>query len=385
MRVTLDFSAGVNVPAGLGRYARSLTHALLPHLSPQLFYNVIPGRSQLPAEFSHLRRSTLRVGYKPWRMAVWAGQMMHLPFNRLLPETDLFHATEHLLLPLDGLPSVMTVHDLIFKLFPEHHKRLNYWFLNGAMPLFVKRADAIITISEATRRDLISHYGTPPEKITVIYEAAAPQFRPPTPAQVEAARARYSLPERFVLLVGTIEPRKNYARLLEALVEVRRALPNLHLVVVGSKGWLYEPFFAQIEALGAPGWVHFPGFVPDADLPAVYGAASVLAMPSLYEGFGLPILEAMACGVPVVSSQAASLPELGGEAARYFNPLDTEQMADALLAVLRNAEEHAAMRAAGPPQAARFSWERTAHETLALYQRVLASHARLGGDSRKTE
>lgn len=372
LRIYVDISAAVHGRAGLGRYAESLAGALVRQAPGRfaLFYN-IAGRPRVLPGLEGVPRRSVRLGYKPWRMAVWLGQRAGLGFDRLLPNAELYHATEHLLMPLRHVPTVLTVHDLIFKLFPRYHKRLNYWFLNAAMPLFVQRADAVIAISQATRRDLIAHYGTPPEKITVVYEAAAPCFRPPAAEAVTAVRARYGLPERFLLTVGTIEPRKNLVRLLEALVRLRRDDPELHLVVVGSRGWLYEGFFRRRAELELEKAVHLPGYVPDADLPAFYGAATVVVMPSLYEGFGLPVLEAMACGAPVVSSHAASLPEIGGAAARYFDPTDVEEMTAVLAQVLADAELRAEMRAAGLEQAARFSWERAARETMAVYERVL--------------
>lgn len=372
MTLYLDVSAAVNVPAGLGRYSRSLTLAMLPYLeeAPSLFYNWIEGRSQLVAGLEHCPQKSIRLGYKPWRMAVWAGQMAHLSFKRWTPNASLFHAMEHLLMPLRGVPSVMTVHDLIFKLFPEHHKRLNYIFLNRAMPLFVKRADAIIAVSEASKRDLVEHYGTDPAKITVVYEAAASDFAAPSPADIQRVRAQYQLPEQFLLAVGTIEPRKNYGRLLEALAILRAKYPDLKLVLVGSKGWLYEGFFQKIDDLKMGEQVIFPGYVPDVDLPAFYGAAEVAVMPSVYEGFGLPVLEALACGTPVASSHAASLPELGGDAVQYFDPLNVEEMAAVLDKILDDAALQAQMREVGLRQAALFSWDRAARETLAVYQQL---------------
>lgn len=369
MTVYLDVSAGINVPAGLGRYSRTLTQAMLPYLieEPVLFYNHIAGRSRAIPDLDHLERKPVRLGYKPWRMAVWLGQLGHIPFNRLVPGATLFHAHEHLLMPLRGVPTILTVHDLIFKLFPEHHKRLNHLFLNNAMPLFVKRATAIIAISEATKHDLITHYQVPPEKITVIYEAAAPNFTPPTAEQVEAVRQRYRLPSRFLVVVGTIEPRKNYGRLVQALMHLRQRDPDLKLVVVGSKGWLYEDFFQTISDMGATEHVIFPGYVPDEDLPAVYTAATVMVMPSVYEGFGLPLLEALACGTPIASSNAASLPELGGDVPIYFNPQHVDEMIHALETILGDESLQSTMRQRGPEQAARFSWDKAARETVTLY------------------
>jgi len=368
--ITIDVSAGVNVSAGLGRYTRSLVNEMLPMMdtTPTLFYNHIKGRSQFPREWETLPTKHVNWGYKPWRMAVLMGQHMRLPFNRLVPKTTVFHATEHLLMPLGNTKTVMTVHDLIFKLFPEHHKRLNYWYLNHAMPLFVSRADHVIAISEATKRDLIQYYNTPTEKITVIYEAAAPHFKPQSPETISQVKKQYNLPEQYIVVVGTIEPRKNYSRLLEAIHHLKRDFPDVGLVVVGSKGWLYEPFLEKIRTLNAEPWVHFPGFIPDEDLPAIYAGATLMAMPSIYEGFGLPILEAMQCGTPVVSSNAASLPELGGNAALYFSPTNIDEMVQQIKNVIEDAQLQDIMRQKGYVQAQRFSWKQAAIETLSIYK-----------------
>ncbi len=375
MTLYLDVSAGVNVSSGLGRYSRSLTHALIPYLEkpPALFYNYIEGRTKPIEGLPELPATRIKLGYKAWRMAVWMGQLTGRDLRRLTPGVEVFHAMEHLLMPLNRqpkVPTVMTVHDLIFELFPEHHKTLNHLFLTRAMPLFVQRADAIITVSEASKRDLMEHYGTPAEKITVVYEAADAHFQPPTPEKMAEVRAKYHLPEQFLLVVGAIEPRKNYSRLVEALMILRQKHPDLKLVVVGSKGWLYEPFFQRIEELQAGEHVIFPGYVPDDDLPAVYGAATITVMSSIYEGFGLPILEAMACGSPVVCSQSSSLPELGGDVVHYFDPLTIDSMVAGLDAVIGDEALQQKMRLAGPTQAAKFSWERTAQETIGVYEQI---------------
>lgn len=374
MPIYIDIAAAVHSRAGLGRYAESLARALVDETPGQyaLFFNATQPVRPMP-RLDALARRSVPLGYKPWRMAVWLGQLAHLGFDRLLPDARLYHATEHLLMPLRDTPAVLTVHDLIFELFPEHHKRLNYWFLKTAMPLFVRRADAIIAISKATQRDLVRLYGTPDRKITVIYEGVSPAFQPASPAAVSRVRQVYDLPDQFLLCVGTIEPRKNLKRLLEALARLRQSTPDLHLVVVGKKGWLYDEFFRTIERLGLDQVVHMPGYVPDADLSAVYSAAEALILPSVYEGFGLPLLEAMACGAPVVSSNAASLREIGGSAASYFDPLSTYDIVAKVGAVLGDPALRAELRRAGRARAAEFSWRQTAQETLALYDRVLAA------------
>jgi len=373
--IYLDVSAAVHRRAGLGRYAESLARALAPLLPGELalFYNREAGIEPL-AGVEHLPARTVALGYKPWRMLVWAGQLGRVGFNRLLPGATLFHATEHLLLPLRGLPTVLTIHDLIFRHLPEHHKPLNRWYLNATLPLYCRRASHLIAVSEQTKRDLVALYHLPPEQITVIYEAAAPHFAPQPPATVAAVRARYGLPERYVLFVGTLEPRKNLIRLLAAFERLHAEQLTEALVIVGKKGWLYEDFFAALERSPARPAVLFPGFVPDADLPAFYSGAQVLAFPSLYEGFGLPLLEALGCGTPVVCSNVSSLPELAGDAALLVDPTDVEALTAALRRVLTGADLRADLRERGLRRAAQFSWARAAQETLALYQRV--------GDSR---
>jgi len=376
MTLYVDVSAAVHQRAGMARYAESLARSLLADYGPQqrfgLFYN--RDRSITPlAGLEHVPTRTVSAGYKPWRMAVWLGQYAHLPFNHLLPDAELFHSTEHLLMPLRGVPTVLTVHDLIYHLFPSYHKPLNYWFLNATMPLFVQRADALIAISESSKRDLIRCYGVAPEKVNVIYEAASPHFAPVTAERVTEAKARYGLPERYLLALGTIEPRKNLIRLVAALRWLRQTDPTLRLVIVGKTGWLYQDFFQSLENLDDPKAVLLSGYVPDADLPAVISGAAVYVLASLYEGFGLPILEAMSCGTPVVCSNTSSMPELGGDAARYFDPYDTQSIADTIAHVLADAALRQEMHELGLRRAAQFSWHKTAQETMAVYERLLAN------------
>jgi glycosyltransferase involved in cell wall biosynthesis len=311
------------------------------------------------------------LGYKPWRMLVWLGQLLRAGFDRLLPGADLFHATEHLLLPLRSIPTVLTVHDLIFRHLPEHHKPLNRWYLSLTMPLYCRRADHIIAVSEHSKRDLISAYGIAAEKITVVYEAAAPGFCPQSPQTVASVRAHYDLPERYLLFVGTIEPRKNLTRLLAAFEAVYADGLADGLVIVGKRGWLYGDFFARLEESPAREAILLPGYVPDDDLPAFYAGAQALILPSVYEGFGLPVLEAMACGTPAVASNASSIPEIGGDAALYFDPLNVEEIIDAIRRLLGDDDLRDTLRERGLTQAARFSWQRAADETQAVYDALL--------------
>jgi glycosyltransferase involved in cell wall biosynthesis len=368
----IDVSAAVHSKAGLGRYSQSLAQALVSRQPDQftLFYN--RGREGvLPETLQGIPRRQVSLGYKPWRMAILLGQIARVGFDRLVPGAKLFHSTEHLLLPLHNVPTVLTVHDLIYKLYPDYHKKLNYVYLNRAMPLFCRRAGAIIAVSEATKRDIVTYYGTDPAKIHVVYEAAAGHFRPPNQDEIARVRQQYQLPERFLLHLGTIEPRKNLERLVDVLLTLREQNENLVLILAGSKGWLYDDFFGRIEDEGLENVVRPLGWVPDKDLPAVIGAASLAVQPSLYEGFGLPMLEHMACGQVVAASNSGSHPEVGGDAAAYFLATDTIEMAMVIARLLNNDEEYLRRQMAGLDQAKKFSWSRTAAETIAVYNQLL--------------
>ena len=373
--ITIDISAAVHGRAGLGRYSARLAQALIAEQPERfgLFYNQGKDGRFPPNLPSTTPTSHINLGYKPWRTAVLLGQLSGTGFNRLVPGTELFHSTEHLLMPLRGVPAILTVHDLIYKLFPAYHKKLNYWYLNIAMPLFCRKADAIIAVSQASKQDCVKQYGLDPGKIHVVYEAASSLFQPPPPTRIDYVRQTYSLPEHFLLHLSTIEPRKNLSRLLDALLALRQLLPSLSLslVLVGGKGWLYDDFFAKIERLGLQEAVRPLGWVEDEDLPAVIAAADLAVQPSLYEGFGLPVLEEMACGQVVAASNAASHPEVGGEAAAYFDPENVDEMTAVLHRLLTGKEEIAHRRQLGFQQAAKFSWQRAARETIAIYDQLL--------------
>ncbi|MDT8306299.1 MAG: glycosyltransferase family 1 protein [Anaerolineae bacterium] len=365
----VDVSAAVHSKAGLGRYSEQLAYSLARAYPGEiaLFYNQGRGH-HVPPRLLPLPRRSVSLGYKPWRMSVLMAHLSHVRFDWLVPGATVFHSTEHLLLPMRQVPTVLTVHDLIYKLFPSYHKRLNYWYLNLAMPLFCQRARAIIAVSEATKQDIVRYYDVNPDKIHVVYEAAAGHFRPPAAAEVARVRRRYDLPARFLIHLSTIEPRKNLDRLLDALQIVRRDVPDLQLVLAGARGWLFDDFFARVEREGLSEFVHALGWVPDEDLPAVLAAAELAVQPSLYEGFGLPILEAMASGQVVVASSSSSHPEVGGHAASYFDPANSEEMAAVIRRLLRDEGEREERRRLGLEQAAKFSWERAARETYAVYE-----------------
>ncbi len=368
MRICLNASPAVHHIAGLGRYTQELMAALLEVDSENeyvAFYNR-PAEAQVDPPLDRLPRLTTNLATKPWRMSALVAHFARISQNRLFPGVDLFHATDHLLPRVTRLKSVFTLHDLVFRFYPHTHKPLNRWFLTLMMPRFLNAADAVIAVSESTKRDAIQLYGIDEAKITVIYEGVTDHFRRASPQAMAAVRRKYGLPDEFILSVATIEPRKNLTSLLEAYHALRDEV-SLGLVIVGKKGWLYSDFFNRLGELGLEHDVLFPGFVPDEDLPALYSAADLFVFPSLYEGFGLPVVEALACGTPVVTSNAASLPEVAADAAILVDPTSVDDIVRAVREVLNSKELREELRVKGPRQAARFSWQRAARETLAVY------------------
>jgi len=374
MRICLDISPAVHHRAGLGRYTQELVTALMTIDTENeyvAFYNR-PSEAQVDPPLDRLPHLTTNLPNKPWRMSVLLAQFMHLPQDRLFPGVDLFHATDHLLPRLSQVKSVFTLHDLVFRFYPETHMPLNRWFLTLMMPRFLQAADAVIAVSECTKRDAIRLYGVDESKIRVIYEGVNPRFRLATPEAISAVRQNHNLPEHFILSVGTIEPRKNLNTLLAAYRALRHRGAEFKLVIVGKKGWLYQGFFRMLHELGLEDEVIFPGFVPDDDLPALYSAADLFVFPSLYEGFGLPLLEAMACGTPVVTSDVSSLPEIVGDAAITVDPHNAEELAEAILRILEDPVLRARLQNKGLARAKIFSWEDTAKRTLEIYEEVFA-------------
>lgn len=260
-------------------------------------------------------------------------------------------------------PSVVTIHDLAFLRVPQHFHAAKRHYLAALTRRSVRLAAHILTVSQFTRREVIDLLGVPPEKVTAIPNGCDPPSRLPRAEEIAAFRGRHELPERFLLFVGTLEPRKNLLTLLRAYARLRDEIA-MPLIIAGGKGWLYEPIFTLVEELGLRQQVRFVGFVSQEELPLWYSAATAFVYPSLYEGFGFPPLEAMHYGTPVVTSNTTSLPEVVGDAALTVDPTNVEELAQALLRITGDEELRTRLRARGKEQAARFSWQRTAHATL---------------------
>jgi glycosyltransferase involved in cell wall biosynthesis len=300
-------------------------------------------------------------------------------FPRLVARArlDLLHSL-HYTRPM-RLPcaSVVTFHDMTFFLFPQLHTLSKRLYFPQAIRLSARKANALIADSESTRRDAIRLLRISPEKIYTVPLGVSPAFHPVLDAhRLEIVRQRYSLPEHFILYVGLVEPRKNLPMLLRAYQRLQEQL-RLHvspelipLVIVGRFGWRIEQVFELVETLAIKENVHFSGYIPAEDLPIVYNLADVFVYPSLYEGFGLPPLEAMACGTPVITTAVSSMPEHVGEAGILIPPQDERALFQALLAILQDPDLRRQLSEKGPARAANYSWNRTALETMNVYRRV---------------
>ncbi|MEI7645602.1 MAG: glycosyltransferase family 1 protein [Chloroflexales bacterium] len=384
MIIGVDYTAAAWQGAGIGRYTRELIAATVPRdrtLRYVLFYaagGLPPGGPYLRA-LAELCAANPNVRARPIPLSprlltiLWQRLRLPIPVEALVGKMDILHAPDFVLPPTRAR-ALLTVHDLTFMVRPETADVGLRRYLLAAVPRSLRRADLVLVDSLATGADLHRLLGVGQERVRLLYPGVSERFRPLPAAEVEPLRAQLGLPESFLLFVGTLEPRKNLVRLVEAFGHLigGGAHPELHLVIAGRRGWLYAETFATVERLGLTERVRFLDFVDDAHLPGVYNLARVFVYPSLYEGFGLPALEAMACGTPVVTANVSSLPEVAGDAAVLVDPLDPEAIAGGIARALA---EPARLRVAGPSQARRFSWDIAAAGLIDTYRALAGPRA----------
>jgi len=375
MRVGVDARLMHFQPAGISRYTWHLLQAMaeLDKDDEFIIFQHRNHRTPLITQENFQRRTLYAPAHHRLEQLVLAAELYLHP-------VDVLHFTDFIP-PLHRPPrfvapfrTVITVHDLAFLHYP-HFLTTTSAAYYGQIDKAVVRADHIIVPSEHTRRDLIAQTGVPADKVSVIYEAAKPGFGPLPLAETRAAiTAKYGIPAHFALFVGTIEPRKNLAGLLHAFQHLRQKydMPAFGLAVAGSQGWLYEETLDLVKTLNLEQATFFLGRVPDDDLQQLYVAARCLVHPALYEGFGLPPLEAMACGTPTIVSNVSSLPEVVGDAGLLVDPRNPEEMAIAIHRLATDDALHAELSAKGLQRAQTFNWEKAARKTLDVYRRVAA-------------
>jgi glycosyltransferase involved in cell wall biosynthesis len=285
-------------------------------------------------------------------------------------QADLLHSMAFVIPFWQPCPAVVTVYDLSFNYYPERYPAFRRFYLNSQTRRSCQAARRVVAISESGRQDIHRLYQVPLNKIDVVPPAVSTDYHERSTAEIEAFRHQESLPEQFLLHVGTLQPRKNLLVLLEALARLNR--PDLLLVLIGGKGWYYDEIFARVKALKLERQVRFTGYVADDSLPLWYNAATIFVFPSLYEGFGMPVLEAIACGTPVIAANTSSIPEVVGESACLFDPQDVETLAQHIQAMLDNPAMMAGMRQQGLAQAQKYSWAGSAEKMITVYKEALA-------------
>lgn len=369
MRVAYDARPLLGDMTGIGCYTNCLLEYIISTGTPLNLYL-----------FSNKATGTLRdriTGMVKTASSAWSYNsnlwyQLKLPLMLRKEKVDLFHGTMAVLPVLSGIPSVLTIHDLALELLPETMYWKNWLPLKLFMKASVRKADRIIAVSENTKKDIIKFYGIVPEKVKVIYLGVDKNFSPQKKENDDIVLRRYRLKPGYILNVGTIEPRKNIMRLLEAYRLIAAELSRVpQLVITGGKGWLSEDINKHIDSLGLKAKVILTGYVSADDLPSLYRGAALFVYPSLYEGFGLPPLEAMASGIPVVSSNTSSIPEVVGKAGLLVDPCRTDEIARAIVLTLEDNGLRDRMKNEGLKRSSQFSWESTAQKTIALYEEAL--------------
>jgi len=360
--------------AGIHSYILHLLRHL-PQADSALSYMVYTG--QVTEDFPELHKhtSTLPTSH-PWVRVLW--EQLIQPGLLRWNDVALAHGLAFSLPVGVSCPTVVTVYDLAFFRLPQYFRPWNRLYLKLITRISTKRAATVIAISHNTRQELIDILGVPPEKIVVVPPGRDPQFHPIKDwHKLEDFRRRRGLPDNMIFYLGTLEPRKNLVVLLQAYAKLRARDSSVpHLVLGGAKGWYYQDIFSTIKRLGLEKDVLLPGYIPGDELIWWYNAAGCFVYPSLYEGFGLPVLEAMACGTPVVTSNTASLPEVVGDAGLTVSPSDAGQLAEAMFTALRNPAWKEAAQQRGIRQASRFSWPKAAKQTTQVYRAMLEKGAR---------
>ncbi|HKP54198.1 MAG TPA: glycosyltransferase family 1 protein [Chloroflexia bacterium] len=369
--------------AGLSRHIYELV-TTLPRTDPTASFVAFVGNGDIPPDVTanmprnlKLSRSRFPTGRAPVRIA-W--EQLVLPFAAARMKLDLLHCPVSVRPFISPCPVVITIHDLIFLRYPKSYHPAKQFYLRAMSRWSAKHARHIIAVSEATRQDAIEMLGVSPCRVTTIHNGVGEQFIPLPSEEIEHFRQQHDLSGRTILYLGTLEPRKNITLLLDAFkeIEARPEYADVKLIIGGSKGWYYDEIFATAERLGLTGTdrVRFLGRVPDEELPLWYNVADVFAYPSLYEGFGLPPLEAMSCGTPVVVSNTSALPEVVGDAGLLLNPEDAAGWATAFMDLLNNRAIAQELAARGLRQAQKFNWQRAAEETLQVYRKALSHRNR---------
>jgi glycosyltransferase involved in cell wall biosynthesis len=375
MRIGINASKIYDVHTGVGRYTSNLSRSILKTSSKNDYYLYTPGRVGKTArsniEGTDFEKPAVSIQNNTLRI-LW--EQMVLPMYSRKDRLDLFHYTDHALsLLFRKCPIIITVHDIAYLRLPNLLNTSRKVYKKNILQISIRKAKIIIADSYATKEDIIEYFGIREEKIRVIHLGVESRFRPIN--NVEDFRLKNNLPSKMILNVGTLEPRKNVVSLIKAFRKLREmGFEDVKLVIAGNKGWLYQEIFKEVGQSGLKQEILFLGVVRDKDLPLLYNCADIFVYPSLYEGFGLPPLEAMACGVPVITSNTSSLPEVIGDAGIMVDPTDINSLCESMYILLKDKELWNRMRNMGLERSKLFSWDNTAEKILKVYDEVFSMH-----------
>ena len=380
MHVLIDLT---QVPAGrmgIGSYAENLL-AQFHTIAPEIQFTAVlqsddaPLRTAIPSRFRILQVPARLCRLLPFRLAV---EQVLLPFLAWRYRADVIHSLHYSLPQFSGgARRVVTMHDMTAYVLPHMHPQIKGTYMRLFIRQAIRHADHLIFVSQSALDECRRWFDLPLLNATVIHHGKSDAFRPDgSPQELANVRAHYGLPEQYLLYLGTLEPRKNVPLLLRAFAELTRRHPEARLVIAGKKGWYFDEIFHTAEALNLADRVLFTGYVEEADKPALIRGALLFIYPSLHEGFGIPVLEAMASGVATIAGDRTSIPEIAGDGALLINPESLPELIDALELLYSNPDARARLAAKGLEQAAKFSWKKTAEETTAVYRLVAGQRAK---------
>ncbi|MHB8598895.1 MAG: glycosyltransferase family 4 protein [Ktedonobacteraceae bacterium] len=375
MRIALDYTAAVRQSAGVGNYVRRLVDAILEQDTTNQYTLLTSGRPTRERPFptaSNVRGRSIVIPDR-YLNIIWYRWRLPLYANYFSGQVDIYHGPDFALPPIGKkLYKVVTVHDLAFLEHPEYAVPSLANYLKKVVPEAVAAADVVCTVSQEVSRTLIDHFSTPPEKLTVVSNGVSPYFRRITdPIILAATRNKFGLKHPLVLGVGTLEPRKNHINLIKAFYTAQKKKNGpVMLAIAGGKGWLYEETQQLVQELKLEKKVRFLGRVSDLELVTLYSMADVFAFPSFFEGFGVPPIEAMACGAPVITSNTSSLPEVVGDAALLIDPHKPDELAHTILRLLENPQLQEELRQKGYERAKQYTWAESAHKMLTIYAQL---------------
>ena len=370
MNIGIDVSPAINQKAGIARYTYQLVSSLL-ELDKSNDYVLYAFSSKPEQDVFKSERAQFRPHkWQPQLLKTYflLLRLLNLSADSFTKEADIVHSTDFVLPVSKNKPSIITIHDLAFRRFPSFYTFKNRTYMNSMAKFSAKRADKIITYSDSTKKDVIKFLSIDEKKISVIPLGVEDKFKPASEEEIKKIKADLGLPDNYIITLGTLQPRKNLEALIDAFARLKKdkAIPH-KLVIVGEKGWNNEKLLTKLAGLDIAEDIVLTGFIEDNQLPSLYSGATALVYPSLYEGFGLPVLEAMACGVPVACSNTSSLPEIAGEAALLFDPTDVDQIYSSIQKLLLDEKLRKTLGEAGIKRARQFTWEKTAKQTLSLY------------------